>query len=85
MEKLIKVVVFHVDIPENRNMEHRKISSDKFSFELGEKFCEWKVKCYLNRKFCILWESSLLNNLLFKIDFQQILQVKMVKMTLMFT
>lgn len=47
MEQAVKIVVFLVDVPENKNMKNVAIDSAEFSMDVGKK-SNWKLQCNLN-------------------------------------
>lgn len=50
MEKVLKVIVFHVDVPNDKNFKNKYIKSQKFSIKFGAKKSTWNLSCNLNGK-----------------------------------
>lgn len=48
MERVIKVVVFHVDLPKEKELNNAVLKSQEISIESGEKKSTWNLRCNLN-------------------------------------
>jgi hypothetical protein len=48
MGEIVKVVVFHVDVPKDRLMLNTDIPSENFEIDLLGNLSKWKLQCIFN-------------------------------------